>query len=292
MCMSLRGVQKLGAKTVTSAMRGLVREDPRTRQEFLALTIEDPMTTKETYVIVGASLTGAKAAETLRDEGFDGRVVLIGEETERPYERPPLSKDYLRGEAGRDKVYVHRRASTRTGTSSCGSAARVAVDTGPRRRARRRERIRYDGCCWRRARSRGGSDSRSRPLRVLYLRSVEDSMRSGRGSSRGGSVVVVGAGWIGVGGGRLRAPEGTRRDGGRPAGRAARARARPRGRRDLPRPSRRQRRADAWGPGSRHSRATAHVERVRTSDGRDVECDLVVVGVGVMPRTQLAAAPA
>jgi 3-phenylpropionate/trans-cinnamate dioxygenase ferredoxin reductase component len=62
---------------------------------------------ERTVVIVGASLAGAKAAETLRDEGFDGRVVLVGSETERPYERPPLSKDYLRGEAGRDKLFVH-----------------------------------------------------------------------------------------------------------------------------------------------------------------------------------------
>jgi hypothetical protein len=60
------------------------------------------MTNDQTHVIVGASLTGAKAAETLRDEGFDGRVVLVGAEHERPYERPPLSKDYLRGEVGRD----------------------------------------------------------------------------------------------------------------------------------------------------------------------------------------------
>jgi pyridine nucleotide-disulfide oxidoreductase/NAD/ferredoxin-dependent reductase-like protein len=59
------------------------------------------------YVIVGASLAGAKAAETLREEGFAGPVVLIGEESERPYERPPLSKDYLLGKAGRDTIYVH-----------------------------------------------------------------------------------------------------------------------------------------------------------------------------------------
>jgi 3-phenylpropionate/trans-cinnamate dioxygenase ferredoxin reductase subunit len=59
------------------------------------------------YVIVGASLAGAKAAETLRAEGFDGPVVLIGEETERPYERPPLSKDYLPGKADRETIYVH-----------------------------------------------------------------------------------------------------------------------------------------------------------------------------------------
>ena len=58
-------------------------------------------------MIVGASLTGAKAAETLRAEGFTGRVVLIGDETDRPYERPPLSKGYLLGSEERDKAFVH-----------------------------------------------------------------------------------------------------------------------------------------------------------------------------------------
>ena len=65
------------------------------------------MTSDQTHIIVGASLAGAKAAETLRQEGFDGRLVLVGAEDARPYERPPLSKDYLRGEVGREKVYVH-----------------------------------------------------------------------------------------------------------------------------------------------------------------------------------------
>ncbi len=62
---------------------------------------------KETFVIVGASLAGAKAAEELREHGFDGRVVLIGAEPERPYERPPLTKEYIRGESEREKAYVH-----------------------------------------------------------------------------------------------------------------------------------------------------------------------------------------
>src|SRR5690348_6825145 len=61
----------------------------------------------KTFVIVGAGLAGANAAETLRTEGFDGRLILIGSERERPYERPPLSKDYLRGELEREQVYVH-----------------------------------------------------------------------------------------------------------------------------------------------------------------------------------------
>src|ERR1700680_1604981 len=68
------------------------------------------MSSRQTFVIAGASLAGAKAAETLRDEGFEGRVVLIGDEPVRPYERPPLSKTYLRGEAGLEKVFVHEEA--------------------------------------------------------------------------------------------------------------------------------------------------------------------------------------
>src|SRR5512142_2831190 len=65
------------------------------------------MSESSAYVIVGAGLAGAKAAETLRAEGFAGPVVLIGDEDERPYERPPLSKDYLLGKAERDTIYVH-----------------------------------------------------------------------------------------------------------------------------------------------------------------------------------------
>ena len=63
--------------------------------------------TNRTFIIAGASLCGAKAAEELRTQGFDGRIVLIGSEPERPYERPPLTKDYLRGESAREMAYVH-----------------------------------------------------------------------------------------------------------------------------------------------------------------------------------------
>lgn len=60
-----------------------------------------------TFVIVGAGLAGAKAAETLRSEGFTGRVILIGDERDHPYERPPLSKGYLTGKEERESVFVH-----------------------------------------------------------------------------------------------------------------------------------------------------------------------------------------
>ncbi len=57
------------------------------------------MTTQPSFIIVGGGLAGAIAAQTLREEGFDGRITLLGEEPHRPYERPPLSKDYLQGKA-------------------------------------------------------------------------------------------------------------------------------------------------------------------------------------------------
>ncbi|MGW5275248.1 NAD(P)/FAD-dependent oxidoreductase [Streptomyces sp. NPDC004044] len=63
-----------------------------------------------TFVIVGGGLAGAKAAETLRSEGFSGRVILVGDERDHPYERPPLSKGYLAGKEARESVFVHETA--------------------------------------------------------------------------------------------------------------------------------------------------------------------------------------
>src|SRR5580700_5375571 len=100
------------------------------------------MPSQQTFVIVGASLAGAKAAETLRAEGFDGDVVLVGDEPVRPYERPPLSKGYLRGEEGRERIYVHGEdyydqhgIDLRLSTSARGidpSARTVELDSGER----------------------------------------------------------------------------------------------------------------------------------------------------------------
>src|SRR3954469_22144817 len=85
---------------------------------------------EQTFVIVGGGLAGARAAETLREEGFDGRLVLIGEEPERPYERPPLSKDYLRGEA-EDAPYVHPEGFYRdNGIELLTSTPVAGVETG------------------------------------------------------------------------------------------------------------------------------------------------------------------
>ena len=77
----------------------------------------------QTFVIVGGGLAGAKAAETLRAEGFTGRVILIGDERDHPYERPPLSKGYLARQGGaRQRLRPRARLVRARTTSNCTSA--------------------------------------------------------------------------------------------------------------------------------------------------------------------------
>jgi 3-phenylpropionate/trans-cinnamate dioxygenase ferredoxin reductase subunit len=250
------------------------------------------MTAEQTFVIVGASLAGAKAAETLRADGFTGRLVLVGAEIERPYERPPLSKDYLRGEVGRDKVYVHDESfyadheiELRLGRTALGldiAAAEVCLDGG--------ERLRYD-----RLLLATGAEPRRLTIPgaeldgVHYLRSVEDSdvLRDRLAGAR--SVVVIGAGWIGAevaASARQRGADVTviepasvplERVLGTEVGAVYRDIHADHGVRML------------LGTGVESLEGGTSVERVRTADGRRVACDLVVVGIGVQPRAQLAA---
>src|SRR3954453_1054758 len=98
------------------------------------------MSDTQTFVIVGGGMAGAKAAETLRAEGFDGRLVLVGAEPDLPYERPPLSKDFLRGESPREQARVHgpefydeQRVELMTGTRAVAvdpSASEVELEGG------------------------------------------------------------------------------------------------------------------------------------------------------------------
>jgi 3-phenylpropionate/trans-cinnamate dioxygenase ferredoxin reductase subunit len=156
------------------------------------------------YVIVGASLAGAKAAETLREEGFEGEIVLLGSELERPYERPPLSKDYLLGKAERDSAYVHpggwyaeHGVDLRTGVTvtAVDRAAGAVITSGPAGT----ESLPYDklllatGASPRRLDIAGAESDV-----VLYLRTIADSERLRAAFQPGTRVVVAGAGWIGL----------------------------------------------------------------------------------------------
>ncbi|MEA2429960.1 MAG: 3-phenylpropionate/trans-cinnamate dioxygenase ferredoxin reductase component [Thermoleophilaceae bacterium] len=246
----------------------------------------------DTHVIVGAALAGAKAAEALREEGFDGCVVLIGSEPELPYERPPLSKEYLRGEAPREKARVHDEGfyeqhdiELRTGTtvSAVDTAAReVELDSG--------ERLGYDrlllatGAEPRRV-SVPGADLDG----VHYLRDLADAdalaARLAKGSGR---VAVIGAGWIGsevAASARVKGLEVAlvemadvplERVLGREVGEIYAGVHRDHGV-DL-----------HLGATLEAFEGAGRVERVKLAGGVAVDCDFVVVGIGVTPRTELA----
>jgi 3-phenylpropionate/trans-cinnamate dioxygenase ferredoxin reductase subunit len=157
-------------------------------------------TLSETFVIVGGGLAGAKAAETLREEGFDGRLVLVGDEPERPYERPPLSKEYLRGEAS-DRPYVHNEDYYAEHAIELWSATRAtAIDADARDLVLDDDRrLSYDRLLL-------TTGAEPRPLDVPgaeldgihYLRTLGDSDRIAERIARSERLVVVGSGWIGA----------------------------------------------------------------------------------------------
>ena len=243
-------------------------------------------------VIVGASLAGATAAATLRDEGFDGEVQLIGAEVQLPYNRPPLSKGYLRRqERFEDQLvkpagyYAEQRIELRLGTraTAVDATQRFVELVGG-------ERLGYD-------RLLVATGGRNRALSVpganlegvFQLRTVEDCDRIRSATQRGRRAVVMGLGFIGSEvaaslrqlGVEVTAIEGARvplaRVVGEEVGQVLAGIHREKGVNLIAEDSV----AAFEGDG--------RVERVRTGKGRVLECDLVVAGIGIVPNTELLA---
>jgi 3-phenylpropionate/trans-cinnamate dioxygenase ferredoxin reductase component len=245
---------------------------------------------ENTFVIVGASLAGAKAAETLREEGFDGRILMFGDEPERPYERPPLSKEYLRGEAD-SKPYVHDESFYADNAIELHTSSPVErIDVASRSvTLAAGGHVGFD-----RLLLTPGAEPRRLPLPgadldgVLYLRSVRDSDAIRERVETGGRLVTIGAGWIGA---------------------EVAASARQKGcevtiveMAQLPlervlgpelgaiyRDIHVEHGVDFIGGASVEAiEGEGRVEAVRLADDRRIEADFVVVGVGVSPRVELA----
>jgi 3-phenylpropionate/trans-cinnamate dioxygenase ferredoxin reductase subunit len=153
------------------------------------------------FVIVGAGLAGGKAAEALREQGYDGRLTLIGSEQHRPYERPPLSKAYLARSEPLEKAYVHpagwyaeHDVELRTGSTVTGidrDAHRIRLADG-------------DELGYRKLLLATGSSPRMLPLpgldasNVYTLRTATDSDALAESFARISRLLVIGAGWIGL----------------------------------------------------------------------------------------------
>ena len=138
--------------------------------------------------------------ETLRAEGFDGRIVLFGDESHLPYERPPLSKGYLQGTDERETVFVHPEGWYAEHDVDLRLGAPVDRPRPARARAddprRRRRALRPAPAGHRRHARAGCGAGRGPPLH--YLRTLDDSDALARRVPPGPELVVVGGGWIGL----------------------------------------------------------------------------------------------
>ncbi|HET9102565.1 MAG TPA: FAD-dependent oxidoreductase [Solirubrobacteraceae bacterium] len=246
-----------------------------------------------TYVIVGASLAGAKAAEELRNQGFDGRVVLIGAEAELPYERPPLSKDYLRGESEREKTRVQPEAFYREHQIELRTETTVtAIDPGAGRVTLEGSgELQFD-----RLLLTTGSEPRRLQIPgaeledVHYLRTLADCEGLRERIETGGRLAVIGAGWIGSEVAASARQKGcavtlidplqlpNERIFGREIG-------------EFYRDVHAQHGIELLlGEGVESFEGDTSIQGVRTASGARVQCDFAVVGVGVVPRVALAQA--
>jgi 3-phenylpropionate/trans-cinnamate dioxygenase ferredoxin reductase subunit len=241
-----------------------------------------------TIAVVGGSLAGIRGAEALRRLGFDGRLVLIGDEAERPYDRPPLSKEILRGDREPEQIRLTKPDDFAALDLDLrlGSAAE-ALEPGARRlQLAGGETVAYDGlliATGARARPLPGPPP---PVGVHTLRSLDDCLAIRSALDTGPRVAVVGAGFIGA---------------------EVAATCRQRGLEvtlieALPSPM-----ARVLAPSVGEVCAAAHrdagvdvrlgvgvaaieggerVERLRLDDGSEVAADLVVVGIGAVPETR------
>jgi 3-phenylpropionate/trans-cinnamate dioxygenase ferredoxin reductase component len=154
-----------------------------------------------TFVIVGGGLGGAKAAEALRERGFDGKVVLLADEEHLPYERPPLSKDFLAGKKSLSDFTVHdsewyrnNKIDLRTSTEA------VAIDpTAHTVTLSDDTSLHYDKLLLATgSRSRWLSIPGADSTGVHYLRTFDDASNLDTTLKEGTSLAVIGAGWIGL----------------------------------------------------------------------------------------------
>ncbi|MFD7477336.1 NAD(P)/FAD-dependent oxidoreductase [Streptomyces sp. NPDC059837] len=245
-----------------------------------------------TFVIVGGGLAAGKAAEALREHGHNGPLVIIGDEGEKPYIRPPLSKGYLLGKEERDSIFVHPDDWYREHN------VELMLDTSARTVDIRARQVHLDDgrqVSYSKLLLATGSSPRRLTVpgadldNVLYLRRVGDSERLKSAFTAGAKIVVIGAGWIGLetaAAARMAGAEVTVLEHselpllkvlGREAAEVFAALHTDHGVHLLPN-------VQVESLTGTHGR----VDGVRLADGRHLAADAVVVGIGITPNVQLA----
>ncbi|ADB31581.1 FAD-dependent pyridine nucleotide-disulphide oxidoreductase [Kribbella flavida DSM 17836] len=251
------------------------------------------MTDAQRIVIVGASLAGASAAETLRSEGYPGQVVLIGAESELPYERPPLSKGVLLGKDQPESAQLHdqqwyddRSIELRLGTTVIAlDTAAKTVTTDDGRTTGYDELLIATGSRVRRLDVPGGDLAG-----VHYLRTAGDSQALTAAYAAKPRVVVVGAGWIGLESAAAAKERGCEVTVIEPQPTALASVLGEQVGALFAELHRQHGVRLRFGTGVEGFEGSDRVTGVRTSAGEVVPADLVVVGVGVQPNTELAEA--
>jgi 3-phenylpropionate/trans-cinnamate dioxygenase ferredoxin reductase subunit len=157
--------------------------------------------TQETFLIVGAGQAGGQAAQALRENGFGGRIVLVGDEAWRPYERPPLSKDVLLAPSDDDcfKGWMHEAQFYETSAVELHRGAVARLDTGKRVAvlADGRE-LPYDKCLLATGGRARQIDQAPCGPRIVSLRTLDDAMRLRGLIAQSRSVAVIGGGFLGL----------------------------------------------------------------------------------------------
>jgi 3-phenylpropionate/trans-cinnamate dioxygenase ferredoxin reductase component len=246
----------------------------------------------EVVAIAGAGQAGFQAASSLRQEGFSGRIVLIGDEPGLPYQRPPLSKSYLAGESGLDELWLRPVAFYEKQQVDLVTGETVTAIDRPGRRVRLASGGEI-GC----DRLVLATGARFRPLAVpgaeldgvLPLRTLADADRLRERLAEARAVVVVGAGFIGLEFAAIARAAGV-------AVHIVEVTHHPMGRVVSAQTSRFFTQAHRdWGAtislGSGVVRILGDGRRataVETSDGRVLPADLVLICIGVVPNAELA----
>ena len=247
----------------------------------------------EDIVLIGGGLAAATAAETLRTRGYHGNLTVVTDEPHAPYERPPLSKQVLTGDADPTTTAVHPASFyTDHDIDLLTSDALTAIDrhTATVTLASGTD-LHYDRLLLATGARARGLRLNEHPLQGIHtLRSLDDAVHLRDGLRNAGHVTVVGAGWIGcetAAAARTLGAEVTLVDPletplqrvlGARVGAVFADRHRSRGV-DL-----------RLGTGVSRARGTGRVEQVMLEDGTTIDTDLVVIGIGVTPRTEVAAA--